>query len=140
MRALFVVHAPEEEEVVAEMRLARIVLEVERVGDVRDPVQVRLRPALVHRDRDQPDLGRDLLDAPVDEARVAVERPVDRVHDRRLGDAAEHRAQVARVVVDDVELVRAVVAGEDVAQLGEGAADQLARRVLEDRLELRLGV
>src|SRR5215831_15395072 len=56
VRALLVVHPAEEEQVVAAVRLARVVLEVERIRDVRDPVERRLRPPLVHRKRDQADL------------------------------------------------------------------------------------
>ena len=41
VRALLVVHAADVEQVVALVRMAGVVLEVERVRDVRDPVQVR---------------------------------------------------------------------------------------------------
>ena len=63
---------------------------------------------------------------------------MDRVYDRCLDEPAEHRAERSRVVVDHVELVGPLVAREHVAQLRQRAADLIARRVLEDRLELRL--
>jgi hypothetical protein len=45
--AFLVVHPAEVEQVVALVRMGRVVLEIERVGDVRDPVQVGLGSALV---------------------------------------------------------------------------------------------
>ena len=80
MRALVGAHPAEEEQVVAAVRLHGIEREVERVREVRDPVQVGLRLALVHRDRDQAGARRDPRDLLVELARLAVERPVDRVH------------------------------------------------------------
>ena len=126
VRALLVVHAAEEEQVVALVRLARVVLEVERVRDVRDPVQVGPRPALVERERDQADLRRDPADRLVDLARLAVERPVDGVHDRRLDEPAEHGAERAGVVVDHVEVARALV-GARARAAGRAASGRSAR-------------
>ena len=138
VRALVGAHAAEEEQVVAAVRLAGIEREVERVRAVGDPRQVRLRLALVERDRDEADPPREVGDPLVHLSRLAVERPVQRVHDRCLDEAPGERRDLARVVVDDVELVRPPVAGEGVPELGKRLADPLARRVREDRLELRL--
>ena len=46
-----------------------------------------------------------------------------RVDDGRVDSPAERRGREAGVVVDDVELVRALVAGERVVELGEREPD-----------------
>ena len=60
-----------------------------------------------------------------------VERP-------GLDERRRARPPESRVVVDHVELVRALVAGEGVADLRQRAPDQLARRLLVDVREFRL--
>ena len=85
---------------------------------VRHPGQVGLRLALVQGERDQPDLGRDLGERRVELAVGADERPVHRVHDGRLDAAADGGGERPGMVVDDVELAGALVAGERVAELG----------------------
>src|SRR5207245_9950372 len=97
----------EEEQIVAPRRLERIDGEVERVVTVADPIEVRLRPALVHGDRDQADVRRDPPDQLVDRSRLSVERSVSGVRDRRVDGSAEPGAERAAVVVDDAEVARA---------------------------------
>src|SRR6266498_923303 len=111
--------------------------EVERVVAVRDPVQVRLRLPLVHGDRDQADTRSDTADQLVDLPRLSVERPVNRVDDGCRDDGAQRAAEHPRVIVDHIELGRAVVAGERVPELPGGLADLAARRLSVDRCKLR---
>src|SRR3954452_19744524 len=75
VRPLVRAHPAKEEQVVARVRLAGIELEVERVGTVAGPVELRHRLALVERDRDQPNTRSELPKTFVDQTGVAVERP-----------------------------------------------------------------
>ena len=60
--ALVRAHPSEEEEVVAAVGMDGVEREVERVGTVRDPVQVRKRLPLVHREGDEAHLRGDAVD------------------------------------------------------------------------------
>ena len=81
----------------------------------------------------RPTLGATCGDLLVDAARASpFERAVDGVERPASRAPAERRGGHPRVVVDHVELARARVTGERVAQLGQRAPDQLARRLLED--------
>ena len=135
MRSLVGTHPSEEDEVVASMRCERVVVEVQRVRTVGDPVQVRTRPALVQRDRDQTHLGRERGELRVHESVDAVERAVDGVHERRPQSASGHRGQEAAVVVDQVEVVRFREAVQDVPDVGRRLPDLLARSLLVDVVE-----
>ena len=122
------------------MRLHRIDGEVQRVRDVRRPRQRLVRLALVHRDGDQPGARRDACDLLVHVARLAEHRPVHRVQARRRDRAGDDGRGRAGVVVDHVEVVRALEARERVADLGLRAADLLARRDCVDERQLGLRV
>ena len=137
VRALVRAHPPEEEQVVALLGVVRVEGEVERVRDVRDPGQLRPRLALAERERDQLRVRRHAHDLLVEVARVAVDRPVHGVHERRRQQRPDREAEQAGVVVDDVEVVVPREAVERVLELPEGLADPLARRLLEDGRELR---
>ena len=112
--------------------MARVEGELERVRAVRRPGQVGPRLALVERDRDEAEARTDLGDLRVDLAAFGVERAVHRVQDRCLDDPAERCRGKPGVVVDDVELVRTLVARERVLELGQRLADPCARRVMEE--------
>ena len=72
VRALVRAHPAEKEQVLADLRLARVELQVERVRTVACPVELRHRVALIERDRDQAD-GRGEPAKPfVDEPGVAL--------------------------------------------------------------------
>ena len=138
MRALVRAHAPEEDEVVAAgLAPERVHREVERVRAVPDPGEVRLRLALVHRDRDELRLRRELEHLLVHPARLAVERPVHGVTERRVDEPAEREPEHPRVVVEDVELVGLQERVHGVLHLPVRVPDPLARRRVEDGLEPR---
>jgi hypothetical protein len=138
VRALVGAHAAEEEEVVARVRLAGVDGEVERVRAIREPRQVGMRPPLVQRERDQMEVRHELREPLVHPPRVSVHRAVDGMDGRRVDQPRQCDPGRAGVVVDDVELVHAGVAGERVIELPERAPDPLARRLLVDVRELRL--
>src|SRR6059058_1326471 len=70
-------------------------------------------------------------------APLAEQRTVHRVHDRRSHRTADRSRGRPRVVVDHVELVRALEARERVVDLDLGAPDLGARRDLVHECELR---
>ena len=72
----------------------------------------------------------------VEVARMAVDRAVHRVHERRRQERPEREAHQPGVVVDDVEVVVPREAVERVLELPERLADPLARRLLEDGRQL----
>src|SRR5260370_315686 len=119
MAALLVAHPAQEEEVVAGMGLDRVELEVERVRAVSDPREVRLRGALVHRDRDEAGVRRDAADLLVELAGLAVERTMDGVDDGGGDGLAEHGPDRPRVVVDHLEVPGALVTPQRVPELPE---------------------
>ena len=131
--ALVRAHAAEEDEVLAAgLAPEREHREVERVRAVRDPRELRLRLALVHRDGDQLRVRCQLDDLLVHPAGLAVERAVDGVAERRLDEPAKREPEHSRVVVEDVEL--ACAAGRragGMLHLPVRVSDPLARRRVE---------
>ena len=104
--ALVRAHPAEEEEVLVVPAVEGVVVEVDRVRAVGEPRQAGARPALAHRDRDQPWPGTaEAADLLVEVAGLAVERPVHRVHERHREQLPEREPGQSRVVVDDVEVV-----------------------------------
>src|SRR5581483_9350671 len=77
--ALLRAHPAEEEEVALLRGAERVRLDVDGVRHVREPRQVRAPPLLVARDRDQAGVGVAPADGGVELARLAADRPVDRV-------------------------------------------------------------
>ena len=84
-----------------------------------------------------PTCGASLREAAVVPELDVVERAVNGVDDRRRDEAAHHRGELRRVVVDDVELVRVLVAGQRVVELDPGRPDRVQRRLGEGGHELR---
>ena len=141
MRSLVRAHAAEEDEVVAAgLAPERVHREVERVRAVRDPGEVRLRLALVHRDGDELRLRRELEHLLVEPAGLPVERPVHRVAEGHVHEPAEGEAEHPRVVVEDVELVGLPERMDRVLHLPVRVPDPLARRRVEDGLEPSAGL
>src|SRR5207247_8770546 len=81
--------------------------------------------------------GHDLRERRVEQPWLAAERPVHGVQHGRVHDAAAKRAERAGVVVDDVELVGTLEAGERMAELALRNADPLRRRLVVDGYDLR---
>ncbi len=116
----------------------RVDVEVEGVGAVGEPRQVRLGAPLRQRQRDQVRARRHPADGLVELADLVLERAVGRVHDCRRGERTEGEAEEPGVVVHDVESPcgSLLEAGNRVVELPERLADPLARRHVVDALQL----
>ena len=123
MAALVGAHAAEKEQVLAALGMHRVGVQVEGVVAVGHPREIGLRLALVEGHRDEPDLRSDTRQGGVEVAVRAHHRPVHGVDDRGVDGRAERSGQRAGVVVDDVELVGPLVAGQRVAELRCRLAD-----------------
>ena len=119
---------------------ARVVVERDRIGNRRRPGQIARGRAVALGQRHERGAGRDLADAPVERARLARERAVDRVHERRRGEVRERQPERAGVVADDVERVSIVHAGECVQELRLREPQVVAARLREGGDEAGLGV
>src|SRR5438093_12139157 len=86
-----------------------------------------MRSALAARDRDQPDARRDASDLFVDLTELTIERAVHRVQNWCCAELAQRSGDRTRMVADDIELARALVAGENVAELRKRLTDAFAR-------------
>jgi hypothetical protein len=95
--------------------------------------------ALVAREGDQPEARRDAGDLLVGVSELAVQRAVDRMQHRCYAEPFECSCERARVIADDVELPRTLVARENVAELGKQLADSLAGCLLVYPRQPRVG-
>jgi hypothetical protein len=130
-------HTPEEEEVVSATAVHGIGVEIEPVMTVRDPAKAGERRALAERDRDESHPRSDASERRVEVPGLAGKRAVHRVHDRGRDRGPERGRDRPRMVVDQVELSGALVAGERMRELDPGVPDHLRRRGREDARELR---
>ncbi len=136
VRPLLGAHAPEEEEVTRIVVSDRVGVEVECVRTVCDPRKIWLRTALIHRDRDEVEAVGGIREELVDHPWLSAQRAVNRVNDRRVCRATDRSCQGTGVIVDDVEIVRTLQAGQRMKKVGRGHPDPARRSLREGRDEL----
>jgi len=99
-----------------------------------------MRSALAARDGDQPHARRDAGDLFVDLTELAIERAVHRVQNWCCTELAQRSGERARVVADDIELARALVAGQNMAEFRKQLCDAFARGLRVDPGDRRTGL
>ena len=120
--------------------MERVAVHRDRVVAGRQPVEVGQRRSLRVGHRDQAHRRADAADQRVDVPGLSGQRAVHGVADGRSDGRAQRCAQRPRVIVDDVEIAGARIAGERMVQVGHRQPDPHAGRLVVAGHQPRLGL